>query len=166
MHLPAPSPFPALSATSAALRLRTAAPVELIDITPRLQDFVRRSRLGTGWLNVQVLHTTASLAINEDEPLLRSDLLRLLERLAPSAAPYAHDELHRRRDIEPGERPNGHAHAKALLLRTSETLNVVGGALQLGRWQRVFLMEMDGPRERELSLVALGDGLDSGVGTR
>jgi thiamine phosphate synthase YjbQ (UPF0047 family) len=43
---------------------------------------------------------------------------------------------------------------------------VVGGALQLGRWQRVFLMEMDGPRERELSLVALGDGLDSGVGTR
>jgi thiamine phosphate synthase YjbQ (UPF0047 family) len=58
--------------------------------------------------------------------------------------------------VPPGERPNGHSHAKALLLRTSETLHVVGGRLQLGRWQRLLLLELDGPRERELSLLALG----------
>jgi secondary thiamine-phosphate synthase enzyme len=158
MRLPLPpSHRIGLSAASEALRLRSAIPIELIDLTLRLQDFVRRSGLHTGWLNVQVRHTTAALAVNEDEPLLRSDLLRLLERLAPCAASYAHDELERRRDVEPGERPNGHAHAKALLLRASETLNVVGGALQLGRWQRVFLLELDGPREREVSLVVIGD---------
>jgi thiamine phosphate synthase YjbQ (UPF0047 family) len=47
--------------------------------------------------------------------------------------------------------------AKALLLRTSETLNVAAGRLQLGRWQRVLLVDLDGPREREVSLLAMGE---------
>ena len=59
--------------------------------------------------------------------------------------------------MPPDERPNGHAHAKALLLRTAETVNVAAGRLQLGTWQRVLLVELDGPREREVSLLALGE---------
>jgi len=56
------------------------------------------------------------------------------------------------------EKPSdGHAHTKALLLRTAETLNVAQGRLQLGRWQRVLLVELDGPREREVSLLAMGE---------
>ena len=94
----------------------------------------------------------------EGGPLLLEDLTSLLERLAPQGAGYAHDDLDRRADVPPEERPNGHSHAKAALLRTSETLNVVAGSLQLGRWQRVLLVELDGPRSREVSLVALGGG--------
>jgi thiamine phosphate synthase YjbQ (UPF0047 family) len=59
--------------------------------------------------------------------------------------------------VDPNEPRNGHAHAKALLLRTAETLNVAHGRLQLGRWQRVLLIELDGPREREVSLLAMGE---------
>ena len=109
-------------------------------------------------MNVQTRHTTTGVCVNENEPLLLGDLLALLERLAPrGAVAYAHDELHRRPGVPPDERPNGHAHAKALLLRTSETLNVADGRLQLGRWQRVLLLDLDGPREREVSLLGMGE---------
>jgi secondary thiamine-phosphate synthase enzyme len=109
-------------------------------------------------VNIQTRHTTTGLLVNEHEPLLLEDLTRFLERLAPRDTRYAHDELHRRTGVPPDERPNGHSHAKASLLRTAETLNVVGARLQLGRWQRVLLVELDGPRSREVSLVALGTG--------
>ena len=87
-----------------------------------------------------------------------STIVPLLERLAPRGTGlYAHDELDRRAFVPPDERPNGHAHAKALLLRTAETLNVADGRLQLGRWQRVLLLDCDGPRDREVSLLAMGE---------
>ncbi len=95
--------------------------------------------------------------MNENEPGLLRDALALLERLAPRGVGYAHDQLHLRPGVPPDERPNGHAHAKALLLRTAETVNVAAGRPQLGTWQRVLLVELDGPREREVSLLALGE---------
>lgn len=147
---------PAVACTTEAVRLATAAPVQIVDLTPRLERFVAAARLETGWVSVQSRHTTCALAVNEHEPRLLADLLALLERLAPREAGYAHDALHLRAGVPADERPNGHAHAKALLLRTAETLHVGGGRLQLGRWQRLLLVELDGPRERELSLVALG----------
>jgi thiamine phosphate synthase YjbQ (UPF0047 family) len=55
------------------------------------------------------------------------------------------------------ERPNGHAHCRALLLPSSVSLNVASGRLVLGQWQRVFLVELDGPREREISALLLGE---------
>jgi secondary thiamine-phosphate synthase enzyme len=57
------------------------------------------------------------------------------------------------------ERPNGHAHCRALLLPSSACLNVTEGRLQLGRWQRVFLVELDGPRERSVSVLLFGEML-------
>jgi secondary thiamine-phosphate synthase enzyme len=143
-------------ARSELLRRRSQAPMELIDLTHELSAFAHRSGLREGWIGVQVLHTTAALALNENEPLLREDLLALLERLAPRGAGYEHDDLSRRRDLEEEERPNGHSHAKALMLRASETVHVVGGEPRLGRYQRLFLVELDGPRERDVSLMALG----------
>lgn len=59
-------------------------------------------------------------------------------------------------NLAPGERPNGHAHARPLVLRSTECLNVVGGTLQLGRWQRAFLVECDEARDRTVSVVVLG----------
>ena len=61
-------------------------------------------------------------------------------------------------NLTPDERRNGHAHCRALLLGPSACLNVVDGRLQLGRWQRVFLVELDGPRAREISVLMLGEG--------
>jgi secondary thiamine-phosphate synthase enzyme len=79
----------------------------------------------------------------------------MFERLIP-AGPYEHDDFGRRTvNLTPDERSNGHAHCRAALLRTSESVPIVDGALTLGRWQRVFLVEFDGPRRREVA-VALG----------
>ena len=139
------------------VRIRTTEAVGVSDLTARVETFLRSARLETGWVNVQTQHTTTGICVNENEPLLLTDLLALLERLAPRGAGYGHDELHLRVGVGPDERPNGHAHAKALLLRTAETLNVAGGRLQLGRWQHVLLVELDGPREREVSLLAMGE---------
>lgn len=149
-------PAAPVTCASDVVRLATAAPLQILDVTPRLERFVAGMRLETGWVSVQSRHTTCGLAVNEHEPRLLADLEAVLERLAPRGADYAHDALHLRSHVPPDERPNGHAHAKALLLRTAETLHVVSGRLQLGRWQRVLLFELDGPRERELSLVGIG----------
>ena len=150
---------PRFVSAAATLRLVTNAPLEIIDLTDRVEAFLGAVRLETGWVNVQSRHTTTGLVVNEHEPLLLEDLAGLLERLAPRGADYAHDALHRRANVPPDERPNGHSHAKAVLLWPSETLNVTGARLGLGRWQRVLLLELDGPRDREVSLVALGHGV-------
>jgi secondary thiamine-phosphate synthase enzyme len=139
------------------VHLRTAGGVGVHDLTDRVEGFLRSAGLEAGWVNVQTRHTTTGICVNENEPLLLADVEALLERLAPRGAGYAHDALHLRPGVPPDERANGHAHAKALLLRTAETLNVAGGRLQLGRWQRVLLVELDGPREREVSLLAMGE---------
>jgi len=137
--------------------IRTRAAVEVIDLTPRIEAFLAATAIEAGWVNVQSRHTTAGIVVNENEAGLVKDALALLERLVPRGAGYSHDELHRRPGVPPDERPNGHAHAKALLLRTAETLNVAASRLQLGTWQRVLLVELDGPREREVSLLAMGE---------
>jgi secondary thiamine-phosphate synthase enzyme len=143
--------------TVGRLAIRTREAVEVVDLTARIEAFVEAAALEAGWVNVQSRHTTAGIAVNENEPGLLRDALALLERLAPRGAGYAHDALHLRPGVPPDERPNGHAHAKALLLRTAETVNGAAGRLQLGTWQRVLLVELDGPREREVSMLALGE---------
>jgi secondary thiamine-phosphate synthase enzyme len=158
LSLVPPEVAPRFVSAAATLRVETTTSLEIIDLTGRVEAFLGAVHLETGWVNVQSRHTTTGLVVNEHEPLLLEDLMCLLERLAPRDAGYAHDALHRRANVPPDERPNGHSHAKASLLRTSETLNVGGARLQLGRWQRVLLVELDGPRDREVSLAALGHG--------
>jgi secondary thiamine-phosphate synthase enzyme len=140
------------------LRLVTGRATEFVDITDRVQACVEAARLSTGLVNIQTLHTTTAIALQEHEPLLLDDFSSLLQAAAPDDGPYRHDDLSVRSvNVTPGERCNGHAHCRALLLNPTASLNVVEGRLQLGRWQRVFLVELDGPRVRELSLVAVGE---------
>jgi secondary thiamine-phosphate synthase enzyme len=143
--------------TVGRLAIRTREAVGVVDLTARIEAFLEAAALEAGWVNVQSRHTTTGIVVNENEPGLLRDALALLERLAPRGAGYAHDQLHLRPGVPPDERLNGQAHAKALLLRTAETVNVAAGRLQLGTWQRVLLVELDGPREREVSLLALGE---------
>jgi secondary thiamine-phosphate synthase enzyme len=140
------------------LRIATERPTEFIDLTEEVERLVAEAGIHTGLVNVQSLHTTTGLVVNEHEPLLLADFAELLARAAPQEADYRHDDMTCRTvNLAPGERPNGHAHCRALLLPTSVSLNVAGGCLQLGRWQRVFLVELDGPRPREISVLVMGD---------
>jgi secondary thiamine-phosphate synthase enzyme len=139
------------------VHLRSEKHLQFIDITELVRERVRRSGISNGFVNVQSRHTTAAIAINENEPLLLDDLEGFLESFAPQNRPYRHNDLEaRRQPVAPDERPNGHSHARAVYFGASETVNIVNGELQLGRWQAIFLVELDGIRTRAVSIVVLG----------
>ena len=139
------------------LHLLTDECLQFIDLTVAIRQFIEDSGITNGLLNVQTRHTTTAIIVNENEPLLLEDLKKTLERLAPRTVSYAHDDFEiRTENLTPDERANGHAHCKALFLRSSETLNITHGELDLGRWQRVFFIELDCARPRTISLTILG----------
>jgi secondary thiamine-phosphate synthase enzyme len=141
------------------IRITTDHPTQFIDLTGRLEALVAEAGIRSGFVNVQTLHTTTAIVVNELEPLLLSDFVTLLEHAAPRHAGYRHDDdTARTVNVTPGERTNGHSHCRALLLGPSVCLNVIDGRLMLGRWQRVFMAELDGPRAREISVLILGEG--------
>lgn len=139
------------------LEVPTSQPTEFVDITSRLQDEVTAAGLCNGRLHLQSLHTTLGLVLNEHEPLLMRDLAAVLERVAPVGGGYEHDDLPRRAGIGADEARNGHAHCRALFLQPACTVLVEDGRLVLGRWQSVFAVELDGPRDRQLALQLDGE---------
>lgn len=147
-----------LARREARLRFVTNHPTEFIDLTQRLDRLIAESGVETGILNVQSLHTTTAIVVNEHEPLLLEDFRDFLEQAAPRDFGYRHDDTSIRTvNLTAEERPNGHSHCRALLLPSSVCLNVAQGRLVLGTWQRVFLVELDGPREREISVMLVGE---------
>ena len=137
--------------------ITTYRATEFVDLTERIEAVIAETGLRQGVVNVQSLHTTAAIVVNEHEPLLLTDFAALLDRWSPRTETNHHDdETKRTFNLSPDERANGHAHCQALLLETSVCLNVIRGQLHLGVWQRVFLVELDGPRRREVSVMAVG----------
>ena len=148
----------ALTCRHARLRLITERPTEFLDITDRVQACVAEAELHTGVVNIQSRHTTTAITVQEHEPLLLEDFAALLEAAVPARSAYRHDDLLVRTvNVTPGEPRNGYAHCRAFLLNATACLHVAQGRLQLGRWQRIFLVELDGPRVRELSLMLMGE---------
>lgn len=139
------------------LEIDTRAGLEIRDITDEVTRTVRSSGVTFGWINVQIRHTTAAILVNENEPLLLEDLKDALSRFAPENGRYHHDDMARRSvNLEPGEPANGYAHVRALMLGASATLNIVDGRVCLGPWQSVFLVELDRPRRRRVSMMVMG----------
>lgn len=121
--------------------------VAFVDVTAEVQRALGELVLAEGALLVFVPHTTAGVTINENaDPSVRADLETALARLAPADLPYTHRE------------GNADAHVKASLVGSSVTVPVTGGRLRLGTWQGVYLAEFDGPRRRQVHVVALPSG--------
>lgn len=138
---------------SRILQETTRAP-EFIDITREVVDQVRESGARDGLVSIYTKHTTAAIKINENEPLLLQDMEAFLERIAPRGAYYGHNDFSVRTvNMSEDECPNGHAHCSHLLLGTSETVPLIDGELQLGTYQRIFLIELDRPRLREVLIT-------------
>jgi secondary thiamine-phosphate synthase enzyme len=148
---------PASTYAHTTIRVATERATEFIDLTERLEALVAETGIDIGFVNVQTLHTTTAIVVNELEPLLLTDFASLLERAAPQDASYRHDDAAARTvNVGFDERINGYAHCRALLLPASACIAVVGGRLRLGRWQRVMLAELDGPRLRNVALLVVG----------
>ncbi|MBI5884689.1 YjbQ family protein [archaeon] len=134
------------------LELETKQKICFYDLTEKLVQAARKSGIKNGLAVAFVQHTTAALAINENEEKLMADFLRVLEKFASSKGKYRHDL----KTVD--SRINGHAHCKHLALNSSETIPIKDGKLLLGNWQSLFFIELDGPRpKREVVLQFIGD---------
>jgi secondary thiamine-phosphate synthase enzyme len=128
------------------LQLRTRRRTELQDVTDQVEAAARESGCADGVCHLYVAHTTAGVIINEGyDPAVAQDIAAAFDRLAPRVANSAHAE------------GNSDSHIKTALASSSETVWIVAGKLALGRWQRIFFAEFDGPRSRELRVKIVPD---------
>tara|TARA_B100001245_G_C22731111_1_gene354913 strand:+ start:64 stop:516 length:453 start_codon:yes stop_codon:yes gene_type:complete len=134
----------------------TKAP-EFIDITDQVRECFKDSGLNNGCAIVFSQHTTAAIKINENEPLLLQDMEEFIDRISPKNREYRHNDFTIRTvNMTEDECPNGHAHCAHLLMSTSETIPVIDGELGMGPWQRIFLVELDSPRPRQVTVQFIG----------
>jgi len=121
------------------ITLNTKKEFDCIDITDQVTSIVKKSDIKNGLINIQSMHTTASIIINENEPLLLEDVRDHLEKLASRESEYRHDNMEVRTvNVCDDECANGHSHCRAILLTTSSVINLLNGSMQLGKWQRIL----------------------------
>ncbi len=138
------------------IQIQTGRGLSIHDITPQVRACVQRAGIGEGFVVVSSRHTTLALTVNENEHRLLLDIRDFFLRLVPPRARYLHNDIHLR-DCPPDEPENAHAHLIAMMLGNSEALPVHEGHLDLGRWQSVLLVELDGPRDRSVAVQVCGD---------
>lgn len=127
------------------ITIRTNRQSEMIDITAKVQDAVRRIGVQQGVCTVFVPHTTAGITINEHaDPAVVRDILMEIEKIVPYQDKYAHAE------------GNSAAHIKSSLVGCSASVIIESGRLQLGTWQSLFFCEFDGPRTRKVWVQVIG----------
>lgn len=132
------------------------------DVTEKAQAFVRENNVKNGVFTAQVLHTTCVLSVNElHEPMLVGDINNHLRDFVPKVKDYLHNSPLRtanRCDDDYKCDRNADAHLKAFLVGgPSVTLLVRDGQLMLGQWQRLGLVDFDGPRTRKLAFQVMGE---------
>lgn len=129
-----------------SVEINTKSRTELIDITSKIEDVVKKSGVVSGVGYIFVPHTTAGITINENaDPSVVADILMEMNKVIPFKDNYRHYE------------GNSDAHIKSTLVGTCITVFIENNSLLLGRWQAIFFCEFDGPRRRKV-LVKIIEG--------
>ena len=119
---------------------------ELIDITPIVQDAVRKTGVKSGICVVYTPHTTAGIVINENaDPGVKTDITNFLDKLIPKNRSFEHTE------------GNSDSHIKSAVCGNSRTVIVDNGNLKIGTWEGIYFAEFDGPRDREVWIKLIQD---------
>lgn len=148
---------PAFHSQSEILEYETSFAPQFIDITPDVLTAVHRSGVASGIVVIFSRHTTAAIKINESEPELLKDMARFLGDIAPIEREYHHNNFDVRTvNMEEDECPNAHSHCQHLMLSASESIPILSGRVQLGRWQRIFLIELDRAKSRQVTVQIIG----------
>jgi secondary thiamine-phosphate synthase enzyme len=121
---------------------------ELINITHRVEEVVKKSGIREGMVLVSAMHITAGVIVNDHEPGLWEDIWKWLEGLAPEGPDYKHHRT--------GEN-NGDAHLKSILVHHQAIVPITAGKLDLGPWQQIFYAEFDGKRKKRRVVKAIGE---------
>ena len=140
------------------IETQTKEQFDIIDLTEEIKSFVKESGIKNGLVNIQTLHTTTAVFVQEKEPLLLQDIKKYLERIVPQSINYNHDDFDKRTvNVCEDECRNGHSHCKALGLPTSVILNLIDSEIQLGRWQSILFIELDKARNRKIQVQIMGE---------
>jgi len=124
---------------------KTRGPIDIIDITDKVEDIVRRSGIRNGVAHIFAPHATGIVVLTEHEEGLLDDLRDLLEKLVPSEGSYRHPS-------------NPHSHLRSVLLPPDKTVPVINGRLSLGTWQSIMFVETDiYPRTRTIIVTVIGE---------
>ena len=121
---------------------------EFINITDKVEEFVRRNGIAEGFVLVSAMHITAGVYVNDAESGLIADIEEWLEKLAPYNPNYRHHNT--------GE-SNADAHLKSLLVHHEVIVPITSGRLDFGPWQQIYYAEFDGQRKKRVILKALGE---------
>ncbi|HEU4684547.1 MAG TPA: secondary thiamine-phosphate synthase enzyme YjbQ [Nitrospira sp.] len=140
-----------MAVKTVSLQLAMRGGTEIENVTKAVQDALAESRLEAGLVTVFVKHTTASVMIIEDEPGIRADTHTFWNRAVPADATWQHNTRN------PGE-DNGHSHLRGQLQGPSVTMPFSDGALLLGRWQQIVVVDFDTrPRTRDVIIQIMGE---------
>ena len=128
-----------------SLKLNTNKNFEIIDITSRINELID---VEEGIISIFSRHSTSAIVVNENESGLLRDLEATLNNIITDKFTYEHDRID----------DNAKSHLKSFLLSSSECLPIKNNRLDLGTWQSVFFIELDGPRRnRTISLIMIGE---------
>ena len=130
---------------SYSLKIDTSKNFEIIDITSKINELID---VEDGIISIFSRHSTSAIVVNENESGLLRDLEFTIDNLITDKYSYDHDRIDN----------NARSHLKSFLLSSSECLPIKNGRLDLGTWQSVFFIELDGPRHgRTISLTIIGE---------
>jgi secondary thiamine-phosphate synthase enzyme len=125
--------------------------MELINITDRVNEIVKKSGIREGIVHLQSLHTTASVFLNEWQDALLHDVRTYLDGIVGSQ-----DWRHNDPRYSDCERKNADSHMRGMMMGQTLSLQVRNSAILLGTWQNIILAEFDGPRSRSMSVQVTG----------
>lgn len=125
--------------------VRTRSRFDSIDITDMVSEAVKGINNGIAYIIVK--HTTCAITINEAESGLMKDYLNWAKKLVPPDGEFEHNLIDN----------NGHAHVISSIIGNSRIVPITDGKLDLGTWQRIILLEFDGPRTRTVMVRSMGE---------
>jgi secondary thiamine-phosphate synthase enzyme len=120
---------------------------ELIDITRTVEEIARKSGIKNGLCLIHAVHSTVAIVVNENESGLTKDILKKVQQDFPKGVGWLHDMVD----------DNADAHLASSFISASRIFPVRDGRLVRGTWQNIFLLELDGPRARKVSVEVMGE---------
>ena len=130
----------------------TSDRMQLLNITERVNELVRKSGIRDGLIHLQSLHTTSGVFLNEWQDALLHDVKRFLEEVADRNQYYRHNDP----EFSDCERKNADSHLRGMLMGQTLCLQVRNASVLLGTWQSIIFAEFDGPRSRSLAVQISG----------
>lgn len=126
--------------------LQTSKRMEIVDVTSKVREIVKSTGIKNGIINIFTRHSTSAIVINENESGLVKDFENLLKKIVPENNDYLHNVIDN----------NADSHLRSFLLGCSQSIPVIDGRMDLGTWQSIFFVELDGPRSRKVKITAMG----------